>query len=335
MEREYPRAHEDEGLARTTKKTRRRGASPAGAPKGPRSGRRRLGWALWPAVLVIVAAGAFGLAREQATGGGEAVDPPPRGLPPTPDYHSLLVDAADPDRLLLGTHVGLYESRNGGVTWRFAGLEGKDAMHLARERDGTLWVAGHEVLERSEDGGATWEEVRREGLPSRDIHGFAVSEDVDGRVYAAVYEEGLYRSDDGGATFRLISEEVGPNVNALALTEDGTLFAADGEGGVFTNAKGDGIEWVRALAMPAIGLASNRADPPHVRVLAAGRSIQLLTYPREWSQVLALEGRWAGPVAFAPSDPSRAYAVSFDPDERGSGLLYRSEDGGATWRRVR
>jgi photosystem II stability/assembly factor-like uncharacterized protein len=310
--------------------TRRPPAAPA-RRKPSRS--RGFGWLAWVALGAAVAAGAFFVAREQATG-GEPVDPPARGLPATPDYHALYVDPANPERLLLGTHVGIYESTNGGVSWRFAGLGGNDAMHFGRERDGTLWAAGHEVLERSDDGGATWETVRPDGLPSRDIHGFAVSRDVDGLVYAAVYDEGLYRSDDGGASFRLISETVGPNVNALALTKDGVLFAADGERGVFANANGDGVQWVRALAMPTLGLASNRADPPAARVLAGGRSLQLFTHPRDWTEVLSLEGRWAGPVAFAASDPSLAYAVTFDPDERGSGVLYRSRDGGATWRRV-
>jgi photosystem II stability/assembly factor-like uncharacterized protein len=287
------------------------------------------------AAVVLAAAGAFALGKRQAEGPRAAVAPPARGLPATPDYHSLHVDPENSQRLLLGTHVGVYESTDGGVFWRFAGLEGKDAMHFGRERDGTVWVAGHEVLERSEDGGATWETVRPEGLPSRDIHGLVVSQDVEGLVYAAVYEHGLYRSDDGGASFRLISENVGPSVNALALTKDGVLFAADGERGVFANANGDGVQWVRALSMPTLGLASNRADPPRVRVLAAGDSIQLFTYPRDWNEVFPLDGGWAGPVAFAAGSPSIAYAVGFDPDEPGSGVLYRSRDGGSTWSRVR
>lgn len=323
-------------MARTTTRKRSPDAAQRSTDQPARrkpAGGRSFGWVAWLALGAAVAAGAFLIAREQATG-GEPVDPPARGLPATPDYHALYVDPANPDRLLLGTHVGIYESTNGGVAWRFAGLDGKDAMHFGRERDGTLWVAGHEVLERSEDGGATWETVRPDGLPSRDIHGFAVSRDVDGLVYAAVYEEGLYRSDDGGASFRLISERVGPNVNALALTKDGMLFAADGERGVFANANGDGVQWVRGLAMPTVGLASNRADSPELRVLAAGRSLQLFTRPRAWREVLSLDGRWAGPVAFAPSDPSIAYAVTFDADEAGSGLLYRSRNGGVTWRRV-
>ena len=36
----------------------------------------------------------------------------------------------------------------------------------------------------------------------------------------------------------------------------------------------------------------------------------------------------AGPVAFAPSDPSIAYVITFDRK------LHRSEDGGETWAEV-
>jgi photosystem II stability/assembly factor-like uncharacterized protein len=276
------------------------------------------------AALAIV--GAFALGKRQATAPSEQVAPPTRGLPATPDYHSLLVDAADSERLLLGTHAGVYESTNGGVSWRTGGLAGKDAMHFARERDGTVWAAGHNVLERSRDGGRTWSEVRPDGLPSLDVHGFATSQDVEGLVYAAVAGEGIYRSDDGGGSFRRISSDVGGNVYALALTKDGVLFAGDYERGVLVNGNGDGAEWVETLDMQTLGLAANWLDPPRSRVLAAGRSVQLTTDRRVWNQVLSVE---SGPVAFAPGDPKTAYAVGFDR------VLYRSGDAGETWRPVR
>ncbi len=286
---------------------------------------KRFGWGIWVVVGLAAAAGAFLFAREQATGGGEAVEPPARGLPHTPDYHSLLVDAKDPDRLLLGTHVGVYESRNGGVRWRFLGLEGSDAMHLAREDDGTVWAAGHNVLEKSEDGGRTWTAVRPDGLPGLDIHGFALDPE-NLSVYAAVAGEGLYHSDDAGQSFREISDEVGPDVYGLALTPDGALLAADRRRGVLENANGDGVEWRAVLDMPTAGLASNGQDPPRSRILAAGESVQLYDR-RRWTEVLEIEEN-AGPVAFAPSDPSIAYAAGFDRK------LYRSDDGGETWRTV-
>ena len=181
---------------------------------------RRVGWIGWVLVGIAAAAGAFLFAREQATGGGEAVEPPARGLPHTPDYHALFVFPDDSEHLLLGTHVGIYESVNGGVSWRFLGLEGKDAMHFARAEDGAIWVAGHEVLERSRDGGKTWQAVDPEGLPGLDIHGFTIDQRT-GAFLAAVAGEGLYRSDDGGRMYEQISREVGPSVYALAVWSSG------------------------------------------------------------------------------------------------------------------
>ena len=288
---------------------------------------KRFGWASWVLIGLVAAGSAFLFAREQATGGGEADEPPARGLPHTPDYHALFVDPGDPDRLLLGTHVGVYESTNGGVAWRFAGLEGQDAMHFARELDGTIWVAGHNVLERSEDDGRTWTPVRPDGLPGLDIHGFAVDIEATSQIYAAVAGEGLYRSRDGGASFQRISEAVGATVYALAVSKDGVLFAADRGSGVIVNANGDGIEWVGSLDMETVGLASNGLDPPRRKVLAAGTAVQLFGRDDTWRRVLSIEAG-AGPVAFAPSNPKIAYVVGFDRK------LYRSEDGGETWKPV-
>ena len=72
------------------------------------------------------------------------------GLPDTPDYHSLLVDPANTERVTLGTHAGLFRTVDGGRTWRAAELSGQDAMNLVRT-EGRLWAAGHLVLARAHD----------------------------------------------------------------------------------------------------------------------------------------------------------------------------------------
>lgn len=153
--------------------------------------------------------------------------------------HSLAVDREDPARLLLGLHKGLYVSADAGRSWNLADLEGDDAMNIASAAEGApLWVAGHEVLERSDDDGATWHSVRPDGLPGLDIHGFAVRPDRPKEIVAAVAGQGLYRSTDGGASFALLSTQVGPSVFGMALTAEGTLFAADPGQGLLMSADG-------------------------------------------------------------------------------------------------
>jgi photosystem II stability/assembly factor-like uncharacterized protein len=295
------------------------------APEPPTRPRRGYGRIIWAAMVVVAAGGAFLLAKQQAQGPNEAVAPPPTGLPHTPDYHSLLVDDRDPQHIFLGTHVGLYESTNGGRTWAFKTLEGQDAMNLARVSPKTVWTAGHDVLARSMDGGTTWEDVRPAGLPSLDVHGFAVDPRDSNRLYAAVAGEGLYRSADGGRSFQLLSDSVGANVFGLAVLPDGGILAADPQQGLLASEDAD--SWKVIVPQSVVGVAVDPDDPEHI--LATGQPGILLSTDggETWRTVRSITDG-AGPVAWAPSDPQIGYAVGFDR------RLYRSDDSGASWRAV-
>jgi photosystem II stability/assembly factor-like uncharacterized protein len=273
--------------------------------------------ALLAGVLALVAA----VVVTQRGGDGSTA----AGLPETSDYHSLLVDPTNPRKLVLGTHDGLYVSADGGRHWRFDSLSGEDAMNLARPGGQTIWLAGHEVLKRSGDGGATWSDARPAGLPSLDVHGFAVDPRDPRTLYAAVAGQGLYRSRDGGRSFALASATVGGSVMALAVLPDGRILAGDMEQGLLESSNG-GASWKQRLRAQLMGLAVNPRDPK--RVLAAGAGIALSTDGgRSWRSVLDLaEG--AGPVAWSRSDPHVAFAVAFNR------TLYRSGDGGRTWQPV-
>jgi len=243
------------------------------------------------------------------------------GLPNTPDYHSLLVNPADPQQLVLGTHGGLYVSSDGGRHWRFDALAGNDAMNLARPGGDTIWLAGHNVFKKSSDGGTTWSDVRPSGLPGLDIHGFAVDPRDPARLYAAVAGRGLFRSIDGGTSFTLVSKDVGGGVMALAVTADG-LLAGDMEQGLLMSAD-SGMTWRVVLRAQVMGLAVNPSDAD--RILAAGPGVLLSADGGgKWKLALPIS-QGAGPVAWSPSDPKIAYAVGFNR------TLYRTVDGGITW----
>jgi photosystem II stability/assembly factor-like uncharacterized protein len=278
--------------------------------------RRFLGLAA--ALAAAVVAVAVAVVTTHGGGGTKAST----GLPKTPDYHSLSVSPTDANTILLGTHYGLYRSTDGGRTWVAEALSGRDAMNLARPTGRTLWTAGHYVLAKSTDGGRSWTDVRPRGLPTLDVHGFAVDPHRAGTLYAAVAGRGLFRSTDNGISFTPVSRAVGGAVMALALTPSGGVLAGDMQRGLLLSRDG-GKSWRLILRAQVMGLAINPADPN--RILAAGPGILLTTDGgRHWREPLEIS-QGAGPVAWAPASPKVAYAVGFDR------RFYRSSDGGETW----
>jgi photosystem II stability/assembly factor-like uncharacterized protein len=211
-----------------TSKTKRKAASPRPVqhPKRAapgRSGPSRLLWFAAASPLIVAAAIAAiwlsGRGNDSSTRGPSApAVQAAASLPDTPDYHSLLIDQQDSGHLWLGTHYGLYESTDGGRSWSEAGLNGLDAMNLGRSRSQTVWAAGHMMFAKSIDGGASWSNVVPKGLPTLDIHGFAVDPRNPRHLYAAIAGQGLYESTNAAASFTLVSRRVGPAVMALAVS---------------------------------------------------------------------------------------------------------------------
>lgn len=301
-----------------------------GAVRAPRSTQTAKQPKLWQGAVTLAVAAALvigiGVAisvlrsPNSSTSGGLI-----RGLPRTPDYHSLLVSPTDPRRLVLGTHYGLFDSTDGGASWRRTAFGRRDAMNLARAGGPVVWAAGHHVLAKSTDGGKTWENVSPPGLPYLDVHGFGVDPRNPKRLYAAIAGNGLYRSTNGGDSFELVTKDVGGDVFAIAVTRDGRILVGDTRRGLLSSTDG-GKTWTTTFETPVIGLAVNPKEPN--RILTAGQITQLSTDGgRTWKLVLALnEG--TGPVAWASSQPDTAYLVGFDR------TLYRSTDGGENWRAV-
>jgi photosystem II stability/assembly factor-like uncharacterized protein len=129
------------------------------------------------------------------------------------------------NRLLLGTRKGLFilERRNDGWDVTQSAFPGVPIPYAMRDpRTGTLWASldhGHwaQKLHRSDDGGVTWEEVMapkypegaeiKEGEPATARYLWVLAPggaDEPERFYIGTEPGGLFRSEDGGRSFQLV-----------------------------------------------------------------------------------------------------------------------------------
>jgi len=252
--------------------------------------------------------------------------------------------AVDPTRSTepAGSHVyaasasgGVWRSTTAGLTWERAWPDNvtQSMGALAINSEGVLFagtgeanpgggsiVYGGTGMYRSADGGETWEHV---GLETAGAFGrIAVDPGDPNTIFAAAAgnlfvpggERGLYRSTDGGTTWSQILAGDNDTTGAVDIAIDpadaNNILAAmwdhhrlpthrvyGGVGsGVYRSTDG-GESWVRT-ELP------HELDPAEI-------------------------GRIG--VAFAPNDPTRAYAVIANKLSGHAVGLFRSDDGGATW----
>ena len=163
------------------------------------------------------------------------------GLRDSRQISRIVVDPKNPDVVYVGAlgHAygpnperGVYKSIDGGKTWTHVLDQGPEVgvsdLAMAAGNPGTLfagtWQAhrppwstyaplqgAHSGLLRTTDGGATWTQLKGNGLPEGDWGRVGVTVSADGRrVYALIdagKKAGLYRSDDGGNTWTLANSD--------------------------------------------------------------------------------------------------------------------------------
>jgi photosystem II stability/assembly factor-like uncharacterized protein len=255
-------------------------------------------------------------------GGGTA------GLPSGDHVHSLGV-TSDGD-LLLGLHGGLYRSGD-GVTWELAGLQGEDAMVIASVADQPVFVAGHDVLYRSDDFGESFTPLQPPDLPGLDIHAFAQSP-TDGRsVYAYVVGHGLYFSGDAGDTWeqRASMGQLPQDLFGMAVAGGGseTLVMVGTESGILRSEDG-GRSLSRVAEVPAWAVTVEPMDPQVVWTLTAAGLMRSGDGGGTWETASTLPEVEGRPVALAVGDDAM-WLVTEEPR-----ALYRSLDSGDSWERV-
>jgi photosystem II stability/assembly factor-like uncharacterized protein len=217
---------------------------------------------------------------------------------------NLLVDPAVPHRVWATTPARLWRSDDRGGSWSAVRRFSFDVYALEADprTAGGLWAGTGAGLFHTPNGRA-WRSVRLSPAENVMVFDVAVAAAIPHVVWAAGFvhtnQPRLYRSADGGQTWRRRDDGLpGWGVTSLALDPErpDTLFATAGDG-IFRS-RDAGTTWQRLPDPAAIG-----APPEAVR----------------WE------------VVAAPTAPLTLYAHVASQTHDG---VYRSTDGGDSWRRV-
>jgi photosystem II stability/assembly factor-like uncharacterized protein len=246
-----------------------------------------------------------------------------------------------------------------------AGVPGDPYIYYAGAASGGIW--------KTTDGGIRWTPIA-DSMPVAAIGALAVAPSDPSTVWAGTGEawairdsdvigDGIYKSDDAGKTWthmgldetgrigRILIHPTNPDiVYACAL---GRMTAPQPERGVFRTTDG-GQHWDRVLFVDEnTGCSGLSMDAKNPRTLFAG-TWQVEMHP--WAEISGGPGsgvyvshdggaKWTRieasglprsplgkiDVAVAPTDSNRVYALIQTKDQ---GSVWRSDDGGGSWRVV-
>ncbi|MFO0877104.1 MAG: hypothetical protein U0840_06990 [Gemmataceae bacterium] len=267
------------------------------------------------------------------------------------DVRALLVDPDQPGRLLLGSELGVFQSLNGGDTWKLlpAPVEGLRVWSLFHHQKRILAGTCPPGIVLSEDDGEHWVRaaVHMQAECPRIRYNRVTCLTADpahpDHLYAGVEIDGIHESHDGGKTWQRIGEGLqSQDIHDLVMLDDGRmltttnrdLHASEDGGRTWTPQRMDRVvPWIynravtRTLGTPGQVLLGAGNGPPG----SEGAILLSRDGGRSWVEA-SMPGRANSTIwnfAKHPADTQLVYASSV------SGQVYRSTDEGAHWEKLR
>jgi photosystem II stability/assembly factor-like uncharacterized protein len=235
----------------------------------------------------------------------------------------LDVDPATPDTVYLATHEGLLRSVNGGSTWaRIGSLQYPSRLAIAPSAPQVLYAEDGGHVMRSGDGGSTWSQ---QSTWTEGFDAFAVDPGNPNSVYVST-PDSLYRSTDAGVHWtRIRSDGAGVEIFVLALDSGNPRRLCLGgiRTGVDCSADG-GTSWSRIAGLPR-----ERVRDLEVAGGVVYAGLEHRGLYRSSGRFVAsnhgLVGSAVQALAVDPASPSTVYAGTWN------GGVARTTNGGRTW----
>ena len=252
------------------------------------------------------------------------------------------------------TYWVVFDPKVKGRVWgAFSGTHDLPRPKMWRNRDTRTFTGGVGV---STDGGTTWRPSNT-GMPSTSVTHLLLdpSSPIGARtLYACGFATGVYKSTDDGKTWTLKNLGIdgqAPFAWRLARADDGTLYLVvarrsegngpGGDGALYRSR--DAAEHWEKVGLPEgvngpVGLTLDPRNPGRMYLSAwglgragidTGGGVFLTTDSAATWKPIFQESQHVYDVTVDPKNSSVLYACGFDAG------AWRSEDGGATWNRLR
>ena len=263
---------------------------------------------------------------------------------------NVLTMASDPhhaETVYAGTTGdGLFVTNNNGIEWRRAGgqeLASVRAVAVDPVEPCTWYASAFTRVYKTRDCGRVWKSVYETAKPGQEVRAIAIAPDNHNRVYFVVNDQTagmLIASGDGGATgsvayrFGMIVREVAIDAKRptrlYAVTENRGLWRSDDAG----------VTW-RELRQELQAFAGAKRG---WELVIDAKDNESFLYASSHGLLYSTDGgaTWTAiPLLTAPGE-ARIYSVAVNPQNAaelyysavvgGKSLLYKSVDGGATWK---
>jgi photosystem II stability/assembly factor-like uncharacterized protein len=248
----------------------------------------------------------------------------------TVQAYTVFVHPKDPETVLAGTNDGVWRSTDRGATFRrtnFPDAKKEVWCFMVDSRDPKRLFAGASPIDvyRSDDSGASW---RKLATPKIGTHctgpfasrvmRFAQHPTKPDEIYAALEINGVMHSSDGGESWEdcsagLIKLSELPHLKSKIISDTTAEGMLDGHAITMNPVKPDA-----AILAARMGLFETTDHGKTWTDMEVGR-FSPTTYGRD--------------VKTSPASPNTLYAALSVAASSKDGGLYRSDDGGKSWKR--
>ncbi len=255
--------------------------------------------------------------------------------------HGLAVDVADPNKLYIATHHGLLVLINEKDLYRI-GTSHDDYMGFSTHPTvpKLFFSSGHPAqggnigVQKSEDGGITWEKISQGLGGPVDFHAMAISP-VNPEIIYGWYKGAIQRSDDGGKSWNIVNDNL-LTVYLTADTQDENIvYAASPDGKGILISKNKGIDWQslsKELEGGAIAtIAIDSKDSKHILTFSEklGGLVGSIDGGLTWNKINEnFNGQTILHMAVDRINPMVVYALTHE------NAIYKSVDGGEKWLKI-